>query len=158
MAELMPDRCTPEYERVLAKMGALVSYGRAVSLMAEFLPLGDTPAIETARRRTLKVGAQLERESLNAKPPNAPAAKSIAVSVEDGGHVKSIRSYQVRSFESFSPTPATTVDSIQLFSSVAVEADRERLQLGGVLRGLGATSETPITLLTDGAEGPRSLG
>ena len=157
MAELMPDRCTPEYERVLAKMGALVSYGRAVSLMAEFLPLGDTPAIETARRRTLKVGAQLERESLNAKPPNAPAAKSIAVSV-DGGHVKSIRSYQVRSFEILLADASNDRGQHQLFSSVAVEADRERLQLGGVLRGLGATSETPITLLTDGAEGPRSLG
>jgi hypothetical protein len=103
------------------------------------------------------VGAQLERESLNAKPPNAPAAKSIAVSV-DGGHVKSIRSYQVRSFEILLADASNDRGQHQLFSSVAVEADRERLQLGGVLRGLGATSETPITLLTDGAEGPRSLG
>ena len=28
-AEIMPDRCTPEYERVLAKMGALLPYRRA---------------------------------------------------------------------------------------------------------------------------------
>lgn len=46
----------------------------------------------------------------------------------------------------------------RLFSTVGVEADRECLQLEGVLRGLGATSSTPITVLTDGAEGPRSLG
>ena len=37
-----------EYERVLAKMGALASYGRAVALMAEFLPLVVT---QGSRRR-----------------------------------------------------------------------------------------------------------
>jgi hypothetical protein len=56
LAELMPDRCTPEYERVLARMGALLPYRCAVTLMGEFLPIGDIPAIETARRRTRKVG------------------------------------------------------------------------------------------------------
>ena len=68
MAEIMPDRCTPEYERILAKMGSLAAYGRAAALMAEFLPLGHTPAIETARRRTLQVGARLEQQILAAKP------------------------------------------------------------------------------------------
>ena len=99
MAEIMPDRCTPEYERILAKMGSLAAYGRAAALMAEFLPLGHTPAIETARRRTLQVGARLEQQILAAKPlAPPPSAQSIVVSV-DGGHVKSIRSYQMRSFE-----------------------------------------------------------
>ena len=56
LAEIMPDRCTPEYARILSKKGSLAAYGRAVALMAEFLPLGHTPAIETARHRTLQVG------------------------------------------------------------------------------------------------------
>jgi len=33
MAEIMPDRCTPEYERILSRMGSLAAYGRAVALM-----------------------------------------------------------------------------------------------------------------------------
>jgi len=33
----MPDRCTPEYERILAKMGSLAAYGRAAALMAEWI-------------------------------------------------------------------------------------------------------------------------
>jgi hypothetical protein len=45
-AEIMPDRCTPEYERVVAKMGALLPYRRARALLAEFLPLGDLPGSE----------------------------------------------------------------------------------------------------------------
>jgi len=46
----------------------------------------------------------------------------------------------------------------QLFSSVPVEADRQRQQLNAVLRDLGATRTTPVTVLSDGAEGPRFLG
>ena len=37
------------------------------------------------------------------------------------------------------------------------EADRQRDQLRGVLHGLGATPGTPVTILSDGAEGPRAL-
>jgi hypothetical protein len=40
VAEIMPDRCTPEYERTVAKMGSLLPYRRARTLLAEFLPLG----------------------------------------------------------------------------------------------------------------------
>jgi hypothetical protein len=46
----------------------------------------------------------------------------------------------------------------QLFSSVPVEADRQRQQLSAVLHGLGATPTTPVTVLSDGADGPRFLG
>jgi hypothetical protein len=35
----MPDRCTPEYERVVAKMGASRPYRRTRALLSEFLPL-----------------------------------------------------------------------------------------------------------------------
>jgi hypothetical protein len=52
----------PEYERTLAKMGALLPYRRARSLLEEFFPLGDAPEVETIRQRTLHVGARLERE------------------------------------------------------------------------------------------------
>jgi hypothetical protein len=60
----MPDRCTPGFERMKARMGSLVAYGRVPALIAEFLPLGRLVGSETARRRTLRVGARLERLSL----------------------------------------------------------------------------------------------
>jgi hypothetical protein len=53
VARIMPDRCTPEYERIVARMGSLLLYARARNLLAEFLPLDDIPAVETTRRRTL---------------------------------------------------------------------------------------------------------
>jgi hypothetical protein len=69
VAEIMPDRCTPEYERALAKMGALLPYRRARSLLEKFFPLGDPPEVETIRQRTLRVGASLEREAV--APPTS---------------------------------------------------------------------------------------
>jgi hypothetical protein len=80
-------------------MGALLPYTRARTLLAEFLPLGDVPAVETTRRRTLRVDARLQQQSVASQPPTpAAAAQAISLSV-DGGHVRSVRSYQVRSFE-----------------------------------------------------------
>src|SRR5271168_5144188 len=66
IAEIMPDRCTPEYERVLAKMGALLPYRRARTLLSEFLPLDALQTVETTRQRTLRVGARLEQEAVAA--------------------------------------------------------------------------------------------
>jgi hypothetical protein len=43
------------------------------------------------------------------------------------------------------------------FSSMLAEADRQAQQSRGVLHDLGATSRTPATILSDGADGPRSL-
>ena len=158
VAEIMPDRCTPEYERLLAKMGSLLPYRRAGSLLSEFLPLTGTPAVETARRRTTRVGARLERSSVMLlSSPQASEAKSIVLSI-DAGHVRSVRSYQMRSFEIFVAQVSNQDGKQTLFSSMPAEADRQREQLRGVLQSLGATPATPITILSDGADGPRSLG
>jgi len=80
LAEIMPDRCTPEYERILAKMGSLAAYGRAPAWWRKSC---HTPAIETAHRRTLRVGARLEQQIVAAKPlAPPPSAQSLVVSVD----------------------------------------------------------------------------
>jgi hypothetical protein len=97
----MPDRCTPEYERTLARMGSLLPNRRTRSLLEEFFPLGHAPEVETIRQRTLHVGARLEKEAVRLPTSTPPAdARSIALAI-DGGHVKAVRSYQGRSFEIF---------------------------------------------------------
>jgi hypothetical protein len=42
-AEVMPDRCMPEYERAVAAMGAALPYRRALTLLGAFFPLGKAP-------------------------------------------------------------------------------------------------------------------
>ena len=154
----MPDRCTPEYERVVAKMGSSLPYRRARALLSGFLPLDDIPTMETTRQRTLRVGARLEKEAV-AVPTSKPAAeaRSIALSI-DGGHVRSARQYQGRSFEVRLAQVSNDEGKQVVFSSVPAEADLQKKQLRGVLHGLGAAPVTLVTILSDGAEGPRSLG
>ncbi len=156
----MPDRCTPEYERIVAKMGASLPYRRARTLLAEFLPLDDIPSVETARQRTIGVGARLEKAALGCGKTAGPSpveAETIALSI-DGGHVRSIREYQVRSFEVLLAQVTNNEGKQIVFSSVPAEAISQQTELRGVLYKLGATAVTPVTVISDGAEGPRALG
>jgi hypothetical protein len=147
-----------EYERIIAKMGSLLAYRQARTSLSEFLPLTDVPAVETTRRRTMPVGARLEKLAVASQPP-APVANARAIVLSiDGGHVRSVRSYQVRSFEVMLAQVSNDDGKQVVFASMAAEADRQREQSRGVLHGLRATPATPVTILSDGAEGPRSLG
>ena len=158
VAEIMPDRCTPEYERVLAGMGSALPYRRARALLADLLPLDTAPDVETIRRRTLQVGARLERAALVPPDEGSPApAQAITLAI-DAGHVKSVRTYKMRSFEVMIARVGNDEGQEVVFSSMPAEADRQVRQLHHVLRRLGATASTPVTILSDGAEGPRSLG
>jgi hypothetical protein len=147
-------------ERVVAKMGPSLPYRRARTLLSEFLPLDDIPSVETARQRTIRVGARLEKEAVTlakVAEPTLVETKSIALSI-DGGHVRSARQYQGRSFEVLLAQVTNDVGEQIVFSSVPAEAMSQRDQLRGVLHKLGATAATPATILSDGAEGPRALG
>lgn len=153
----MPDRCTPEYECILARMGSALPYRRARALLAELLPLDTAPDVETVRRRTLQVGARLERAALVPPDEGAPApAQAITLAI-DAGHVKSVRTYQMRSFEVVIARVGNDQGQEVVFGSMPAEANRQAKPLYHVLRRLGATATKPVTILSDGAEGPRSL-
>ena len=124
VAEIMPDRCTPEYECVIAKMGSLLPYRRGRTLPSDFLPIGDVPAVETSRRLTMRVGARLAAGRWPPIPAPAAEAQAIALSI-DGGHVRSVRSYQARSFEVMLAQVSNDDGKQVVFSSMPAEADRQ---------------------------------
>jgi hypothetical protein len=122
VAEIMPDRCTPEYERTVAKMGSLFPYRRARTLLAEFLPLGRPQTVETTRQRTLRVGTKLEQEAVAGVGSKlAVATKSIALAI-DGGHVRAARQYQGRTFEVLLAQVSNDEGKRVVFASVPAEA------------------------------------
>ncbi len=91
-------------------------------------------------------------------PPSIPTSKAEAIELSiDSGHVRALRSYQARGFEVFVARISNDDRKQITFSSVPAEADQQTQQLRGVLQGLGATSTTETTILSDGADGPRSL-
>ena len=158
VGEIMPDRCTPEYERTVAKMGALLPYRRARTFLEDLFPLGEPLTVETIRRRTLRVGARLECQAA-APPRSTPTAEAKAITLSiDSGHVRSVRTYQIRSFEIIVAQASNDKGRHIVFASVPAEPDHEAQQLRRVLHDLGATRTTPMTILSDGAEGPRGLG
>jgi hypothetical protein len=72
--------------------------------------------------------------------------------------VKAVRSYLARSFEVLLAQVSNDNGQQMVFSSMPAEADRQAQQLRGVLGDLGATANTLVTILSDGADGPRALG
>ena len=105
----------------------------------------------------MRVGARLERAALVPPPAAAPTEDAIALGI-DAGHIRSVRRYQVRSFEAMVAQVGGAGGKSAVFGGVPAEADRQQQQLRGVLHRLGATPGTPVTILSDGADGPRSLG
>jgi hypothetical protein len=69
-----------------------------------------------------------------------------------------VRSCQVRSFQAIVAQVGGAGGRPVVFGGVPAEADRQHQRLRGVLQGLGATPQTSVTILSDGADGPRSLG
>jgi hypothetical protein len=133
VVEIMPDRCTPEYERVIAKMGALLPYRRARTMLSEFLPLGKPQTVETTRRRPLHVGAKLEQGAVAGAGSKLAAAKTIALCI-DVGHVRAARQYQGRSFGGLRAQISHNEGRQVAVSSVLAEANAQTRWLRGVTR------------------------
>jgi hypothetical protein len=72
--------------------------------------------------------------------------------------VRAARQHQGRSFEVLLAQVSNDDGKQVVFASVPAEANSQTRQLRGVLHGLGATPVVPVTILSDGADGPRTLG
>jgi len=59
LKEIYPDRATPELMELTARLGSLIPYRQAVSVLAEFLPIEPIETHATVRKRTIKVGERL---------------------------------------------------------------------------------------------------
>src|SRR4051794_28823863 len=111
VGEIMPDRCTPEYERTLAEMGARLPYRRARALPDDLFPLGTPPVVETIRQRTLRVGARLECQAAASSDPHRrsrPARSRCPSTPATSERCQPIRDGPLRSS---SRKPATTMAS-----------------------------------------------
>ncbi len=96
VAELLPDRCTPELQRLQAEVGVRHSYREAARLLETFLPCGPVNQA-TMRNRTHRVAADLERAvTVSAKPdPDRDPSTEITM-VIDGAHIPAAHGYQSR--------------------------------------------------------------
>jgi len=112
-----------------AEMGAMLPYRRAHRLLEKSFPLGEPPTLETIRRRTLRFGGRLECEA--AAPRSKLAEAKANTLVIDSGRVRSVRTYQVRTFEIFVAKVSNDNGKHVVFASVPVEAYHQAQQLRG---------------------------
>ncbi len=74
LAELLPERTTPELAYLQARFAALVSYGITADLLGELLPLGRRLHPAVVRRQTQAVAQRLEDELGEERPSFIDAA------------------------------------------------------------------------------------
>jgi hypothetical protein len=60
LKEICPDRATPELMELTARLGSMLPYRQAASMLAEFLPIEPTETHATVRKRTIKIGGLLD--------------------------------------------------------------------------------------------------
>jgi hypothetical protein len=60
LKEICPDRATPELMELTARLGSMLPYRQAASVLAEFLPVAPTETHATVRKRTIKIGGLLD--------------------------------------------------------------------------------------------------
>ncbi len=94
LADLLPDRCTPELRRIQAELGARHSFREAGRLLSTLLPCSPVNHA-TMRNRTHRVAAEIEASS-NADPTDqALSSKEIVVMI-DGAHIRAVPGHQSR--------------------------------------------------------------
>ncbi len=64
LQETCPDRATAELTELTARLGSMVPYRQAASVMAVFLPIEPTETHATVRKRTIRAGERLERQTV----------------------------------------------------------------------------------------------
>jgi hypothetical protein len=113
LKEICPDRATPELMELTARLGSMLPYRQAASVLAEFLPVEPTETHVTVRKRTIKIGGLLddqlveearrarsettERRQLEMQLPG-DRRKEFVISI-DTAHIRGADPNMARNFE-----------------------------------------------------------
>ena len=113
LKEICPDRATPELMELTVRLGSMMPYRQATTMLAEFLPVEPTETHATVRKRTIRIGQRLDeqitRESWCARTQMddrpqlemqlpGDRRKEFAISI-DTAHVRSADKHLARNFE-----------------------------------------------------------
>jgi len=113
LKEIFPDRATPELMELTARLGSMMPYRQAASILAQFLPIEPTETHATVRKRTIRIGERLDdqmvpeiwrsreqaddRRQLEMQLPG-DRRKEFVVSI-DTAHIRSAEPSSARNFE-----------------------------------------------------------
>lgn len=175
LADLLPERTTPELLYLETRWGALVSYGMTARMLGDVLPL-ERPVSPERVRRHLHAVAEHEEAALGDEPDGAtwsgcqrdldamPAPDGPAYVGVDGGFVrdragswfevvagKCVPGFRRDAPEAEAPPPA------RCFAYVQAHDDRPRRRLLGVLAAQGYAPNQRVVMMSDGGDSVRRL-
>jgi hypothetical protein len=155
LADLLPDRCTPELRRLQAELGARHSFREAARLLATFLPCS-RPNHASVRNRLHRIAAAMESAEISSLPPSHGSSRANAGSEDeivvliDGAHIRAVPGHQTRHLD-------VTVGKVEVpgrkprrFALAPLAADRPLAQIRAALTEQGWTGEQPVTVISDG--------
>ena len=155
IAELLPDRCTPELRRLQAELGARHSFREAARLLGTFLPCSP-PNHASVRNRLHRVAVAVESAEISSAPPSHGRREASDGSHDDitvlidGAHIRAAPGHQTRHLD-------VTVGKVEApgrkprrFALAPLAADRPLAQIRAALTEQGWTGERPVTVISDG--------
>ena len=171
LAEVLPERTSPELTYLETKFAALVSYGLSIQLLHEILPLGQGLSTTTVRRRVRQTAERLESERGSPRAdflvPDRPEAQealpapTVPLVVGLDGvyvHAKDQRSRTEGWFEVIVGKRLATEDqAAQCFGFVSRYDPEPKSRLLDWLNPQGLQSSPAITFLSDGGDTVREL-
>lgn len=171
LAEILPERTTPELLYLESKFASLVSYGLSARLLGELLPLGRRLHATTIRRHTHTTAERLEgelgperamfidgcqRDWEQLPRPDLPLTVGL-----DGGYVHACEQRTRREgwFEVIAGKSIPTDDerAARCFGFVQTYDTKPKRRLYELLKAQGMQANQQVTFLTDGGADIREL-
>jgi hypothetical protein len=158
----LPERSTPELQRLQATLASEMSYRRAAAMLRRFLPASSSHNYGTVRNRTLRLGERLQAAGYapaEAAPPSSTAkepAEEVTLTV-DGGFVRSQATGGPRNFEVVTGRIVSPGARPYVFAWVRSEAGSMQERLMSVLRAKTAAPKPQVAVITDGGNGVQHL-
>jgi hypothetical protein len=169
LAELLPERTTPELAYLQARLAGIVSNGITATLLGELLPLGRKLHPAVVRRQTQAVAARLEDElgeerfsfidTYQADREQLPRPDLPLTVGLDGGYVHSSQQRSRRDgwFEVIAGKVVPAHGPASCFGYVQTYDTKPKRRLFEVLKARGMADNQQVTFLTDGGEDIRDV-
>jgi hypothetical protein len=155
----LPERSTPELQRLQATLASEMSYRRAANILRRFLPASSNLNHATVQNRTLRLGERLQAAGYapaEAATPSSKAPAKVTLTV-DGGFVRSQATGGPPNFEIVTGRIVSPGDRPYVFAWVRSEAGSMQERLMSVLRAKTIAPEPQVSVITDGDTGVQHL-
>ncbi len=149
VSELLPDRCTPELERIQAEVGARTSFREGARILQMLLPASPASHV-SIRNRLHSVAQELEVADANRATALENSSKKEIVVALDGAHVRSVPGYQVRHFEAITGKVEVRGRPARRFAFVGSAAGHPAVLVRTALADQGWQKNRPVTVISDG--------